>query len=977
MMRKTTANSIIAMMVLLCLFCASAFAQTRISGKVTSLEDGEPLPGVNVLEKGTTNGGITDVEGNYDVRVSENATLVFSSIGYLREEVAVGTQRVIDMTLAPDISQLQEIIVVGYGTQKKSDITGSVASVPESRLTQLPNTNIAQAIQGAIPGVSVTTNNAGAEQNDNAIVIRGRNSITASNGPLLILDGIPYTGSISDINPVDVASIEVLKDASSSAIYGSRGANGVILITTKKGKEGKVSIAYDGFYGIQTIANKPDLLTGPEFYAFKNTREPGTITGSEEEVFQSGEWVDWYDLATRQGSRTQHTLSVSGGSEKTNFYIAGTYLDVRGLAIGDDYRRYSARINVTTDITPWLSLGTNTQLSTSDNSGLDADFAGEFVGAFYFNPLTTPYNEDGSLTLRPWPEEVEMANPLSPTLATNDDKSYKVFTNNYLAVKLPFLPGLSYRLNTGVEYENVRRGTYYGRNTLRGFTNRGDAETYNAVEKNFTVENIASYDREFGKHTVGATALYSFQSEIFDRNTLEGTGFPNDVLTYYQMDVAALLSPSATYRESNLISQMLRLNYSYDDRYLLTITGRRDGYSGFGQNEKYGFFPSVALGWNITNEPFMNDAGLLSLLKLRASYGLNGNQAVDSYQTLATLRERSYVNGNQTAPGYIPSRLANPILGWESTRSLNIGLDFGLLSDRIQGSLDIYDSKTEDLLLERSISSVQGFSEITQNIGKTSNRGLEVGITSYNIRSDNFSWSTQANLSFNQNKILELYGDGSDDLANEWFIGEPIRVNYGLLYDGVYQLEDDIENSAQPDAQPGYAKIKDVNSDTTINDQDRVIIGQRDPKVIWGMTNNLQYRGFTLTVFIHGVQGVTRENPILTDDVYAEVRRNTIKKNWWTPESPTNEYYANDVDANVRGVNFYENASFMRIKDVSLAYNLSSTLLQKIGLATAKVYVSGRNLATITPYGGLDPEISDQRDIPLQREFLVGVTIGL
>ncbi len=965
------------MMVLLCLFCASAFAQTRISGKVTSLEDGEPLPGVNVLEKGTTNGGITDVEGNYDVRVSENATLVFSSIGYLGEEVEAGTRRVIDMSLSPDISRLQEIIVVGYGTQKKSDITGSVASVPESRLTQLPNTNIAQAIQGAIPGVSVTTNNAGAEQNDNAIVIRGRNSITASNGPLLILDGIPYTGSISDINPVDVASIEVLKDASSSAIYGSRGANGVILITTKKGKEGKVSIAYDGFYGIQTIANKPDLLTGPEFYALKNTREPGTITSSEEEVFQSGEWVDWYDLATRQGSRTQHTLSVSGGSEKTNFYIAGTYLDVKGLAIGDDYRRYSARINVTTDITPWLSFGTNTQLSTSDNSGLDADFAGEFVGAFYFNPLTTPYNEDGSLTLRPWPEEVEMANPLSPTLATNDDKSYKVFTNNYLAVELPFLPGLSYRLNTGVEYENIKRGTYYGRNTLRGFTNRGDAETYNAVEKNFTVENIASYDREFSKHTVGATALYSFQSEIFDRNTLEGTGFPNDVLTYYQMDVAALLSPSATYRESNLISQMLRLNYSYDDRYLLTITGRRDGYSGFGQNEKYGFFPSVALGWNITNEPFMNDAGLLSLLKLRASYGLNGNQAVDPYRTLATLRERSYVNGNQTAPGYIPSRLANPILGWESTRSLNIGLDFGLLSDRIQGSLDIYDSKTEDLLLERSISSVQGFSEITQNIGKTSNRGLEVGITSYNIRSDNFSWSTQANLSFNQNKILELYGDGSDDLANGWFIGEPIRVNYGLLYDGVYQLEDDIENSAQPDAQPGYAKIKDVNSDTTINDQDRVIIGQRDPKVIWGMTNNLQYRGFTLTVFIHGVQGVTRENPILTDDVYAEVRRNTIKKNWWTPENPTNEYYANDVDANVRGVNFYENASFMRIKDVSLAYNLSSTLLQKIGLATAKVYVSGRNLATITPYGGLDPEISNQRDIPLQREFLVGVTIGL
>lgn len=960
-------------------------AQNTVTGKVTSSDDDSGLPGVNIIIKGTSNGTTTDLEGTYTLEVPAEATLVFSSVGYTTEEVIVGNQSVINFVMNPDVTALEEIVVVGYGTQKKSDITGSVASLPQERLEQVPNTNFAQAIQGAIPGVSIVSNSAGAEGNDVAILIRGRNSISANNSPLIVLDGMPYSGSISEINPTDIASIEVLKDASASAIYGSRGANGVILITSKQGKSGKPMISYDGFYGIQQIASLPDFLSPSEFYEFKNIREPGSMTDSEEELFQSGGGTDWLDVTTQNGHKQQHTLSVSGGAENVKYYLSGSFLDVEGVAVNDLFKRYTTRFNLEANITKWLTVGTNTQLSMTDRSGIPSSWNGGTDGAFWMNPLTTSHDEFGNPTIYPWPEEVYWGNSLAPTLAASSDKSYKIFSNNYLNIDFPFAPGLSYKLNTGIEYANRARASYYGRNTKSGLESQGEADTRNSVGTNLVVENILNYNRDFGKHNIFVTGLYSYQNDEYTQHRLESQGFPNDVLTWYQANVGNLIEPSYEYEDFSIISSMLRINYGYDSRYLLTLTARRDGYSGFGSDTKWGNFPSVALGWNIANEDFMASSSVASTLKLRLSYGQNGNQAVDPYETLARLSERSYLDGSTTAPGYIPSKLGNPLLGWESTTSFNAGIDYGFLEDRIQGSLDVYESMTDALLLDREISPVHGITEVTQNIGKTKNRGLEFALIANVINSGDFSWDISGNISYMKNEIVELYGETQDDILNNWFIGQPIRVNYHYEFDGVYQEGEDLENAPIPDAEPGFAKIVDQNLDTLIDaDNDRVIMGQRDPKIITGLNMTFAYKNFTLNIFSHSAHGMTKYNSLKRDDVWGEVRRNTTIKNWWTPDNPTNEYWANNIDANPRGVRIYENASFWRLKDVTLSYDLPTGTLEKMGFNRFRLYFTGRNLLTVTEYEGLDPELnqgngsatSADRQIPLQQEYIFGLNLS-
>lgn len=474
------------------------------------------------------------------------------------------------------------------------------------------------------------------------------------------------------------------------------------------------------------------------------------------------------------------------------------------------------------------------------------------------------------------------------------------------------------------------------------------------------------------------TALYSSQSQDFDRDQLTGVGFPNDVLTNYQMNAATLLTPSSDNYTQNLVSQMGRINYSYDSRYLLTLTTRRDGFSGFGVNSKYGIFPSVALGWNISRESFMRNAKFVTNLKLRGSYGLNGNQAVSSYQSLATLATRQYLSGTTVLTGYVPSRLANEKLGWESTTSLTVGLDFGLFNNRIQGSLDVYSGQTQDLLLNRIISSVQGFNRILQNIGQTANTGIELGVTSVNYQTSNFKWTSNLNVSHNKNRIVDLYGDGRDDVANGWFIGKPIRTIYGLQNAGIFTSQGEIDASPQATSKLGYVKVADIDGDKKISTTlDRTILGYSDPKVVYGFSNTFTYKGFSLMIFINGLMGVTKENPLEQDDVFGDVRRNTTKKDWWSPTNTSGTHFSNDALANTFNVRFYEDASFARLKDVSLAYQLPSLILNRLKLSKVKVYVTGRNLATFTKYSGLDPEINNQLDVPLQREFIVGLNFGL
>lgn len=955
----------------------------NVRGKVVN-NSGESLEGITVTVKGTQRSTATDVNGNYNLTdIDSDGILVFTGVGYKAFEKMVGNNTVIDVELQAERQQLTDVVVVGYGMQKRSDITGAVASVPKERLELVPNTNIAQALQGSVPGLQITTNSAGAEGSNVNILIRGRNSIAANNSPLIIWDGIPYSGNISGINPNDVGSIEVLKDASAAAIYGSRGSNGVILITSKKGKKGKISIAYDGSYGIQDIVNKPNYLNGQEFYDFKigrlNTSQ--TISPEEKAVLDAGAAIDWYDLAIRQGQRSQHSLSVMGGSDKMTFYIGTTLLDVKGVTKNDDYSLYSLRPNLEINVTPWLTISSNSQLSLQNRDGLPVEFQDTRNiggGANIFNPLTTPFNPDGTPAIYANPNLTGSRNPLSNLLVNNTDRTYRIFSANNIKVDLPFIKGLSYKLNTGIEYQNTSRKTYWGRNVALGLESNGTAATYYSINQNFTIENILTFDRDFGKHAINFTALYSSQNIDFDLDELTGSGFPSDVLTNYQMSSASILTPNSGNTKENLLSQMGRLNYSFDSKYLATVTMRRDGFSAFGAGKKYGIFPSLALGWNLSRENFMRNVHFLSALKLRASYGLNGNQSISPYNSLATLGRETFVSGTNVLPGFIPNRLANEILGWESTKSFSMGLDFSLLKNRVQGSIDYYNAQTFDLLLNRSISSIHGFSSILQNIGKTANKGIEVGISSTNIKSKNFSWASNFNISHNRNKIVDLYGDKKDDVGNRWFIGKPINLIYALQYDGIFRSQEEVDKSLQPTAQPGYVRIKDADGDGTISaSNDRTILGYGDPKFIWGITNIFGFRSFTLMIFFHGVQGITKENPLLQDNVGVDTRSNTTKKDWWSPTNPTGTHFSNDEKSNSLDINIYENASFARLKDMSLAYDLPNNLLLKLKLSKLKLYTTVRNLATITRYGGLDPELQNQRDIPLQREFIFGLNLGL
>jgi len=950
----------------------NGYSQTiDISGNVKD-ESNMPLPGVNIIIKGTTTGTSTNFDGNYSISASVGQILEFSYLGFKTKEVLVGNATTYNVILVTDNSQLDEVVVVGYGTQKRSDVTGSVTSVSKERLEQVPNTNFSQAIQGSVAGVGIQTTGSSADGDEINILIRGRNSFSNErNQPLIVLDGVPYSGNISDINPTDIASIDILKDASSSAIYGSRAANGVILITSKKGLSGIVKFSYDGLYGSENLTEFPRPMSPSEYYNFKLIRDETLITDSERELFENGGGTNWLDLATRTGSRLQHTISASGGSEKTKYYISASYLDVQGVAVNDQFQRTTLRVNLDASLTNWLKIGTNTQLSFAERDGQNASFG----GAYLANPLTTAYNEDGTLNIFPWPEDVQTRNPLESLLFKDNHDTYKVFTNNYIDVNLPFIEGLSYRMNTGFELTSLNRQQYRGRDTQEGLRVQGSLDLEDNLLTYILLENILNYKNKFGKHSVAATALYSYQKIEQDIRTVGARGFPSDELTWYQAALGAVIEPGYEYSEQVTLSAMLRLNYTYDDRFLVTVTGRRDGYSGFGENNKWGNFLSGALGWNIHKESFMNNS-IFNTLKLRSSYGLNGNQALGPYQTLTTLDNRSYLNGTVTAIGFIPDEIGNPNLKWESTLMANVAVDYALLENRISGTFEYYSSKTNNLLLNRTISSVSGDNAITDNIGELSNTGFEVSISADVINKDDFRWNISANAAWTENKITKLYGDGTDDLENQWFIGKPINVAFDLEFDGVYQIGEDIASSAQPNALPGHAKIIDQNNDGAIDDEDRVILGNEDPNFIAGFGTTITYKDFSLNIFTQGAFGAIKENTLLQDDVFSDIKRNTTPKNWWTPDNPTNEFWANDVDANLRNVGIYESIDYWRIKDVTLTYTLPRTFSESMGIDNLRVYLTGRNLFTITNYTGLDPELTGNRDIPLSKSYVFGINLS-
>lgn len=959
-------------------------AQETVRGRVVDAGTGEPLPGVSILIVGTDRGTSTNPEGIFELEVpSLEEALAATFIGYERQVVNLNGRSELEIEMVSLVIRGDDVVVVGYGVQKRSDITGSVSSVPRDRFEMSPDQSISQILQGAVPGVMVQTQSAGANPSQ-SIMVRGRNSIAADNDPLIVLDGIPYGGNLSDINPSDVESIEVLKDASAAAIYGSRGSNGVILVTTSQGEAGAPRLSYEGKFSTQNFINFPDIMGPEEFFEFKSIRDASQFTDSELEVHETGEGVHWPSLALRRGFHNENNLSISGGTDNTSYFVSGNFMDVRGLVLGDDFQRLTGRLNLDIDVTDWLRLGTRSTASSADNSGASVDIIWSDAaasGIMSFNPLTRAFNEDGSLNIQPWPEATSQ-NPLAPAFFwDNIDESSQLVSNNFLVIDFPFVEGLSNRLNTGL------RRSFDTFKEYRPISSRVNYNGFGRIRadeiKSTTIENILSLNRDFAQHNIFLTGVFSYENNLFTRDETTASLFPNDLLSWNAMGQAEVVNPSFQFRESTLISQMMRANYVYDSRYLLTFTMRRDGFSGFGDDTKWGFFPSASLAWNFANEEFFPWRGTFNEFKPRVSFGINGNQAVAPYRTIAQFSEDNWISGGETQAGFRPSSLANPDLGWESSKTLNVGIDLGLFQDRLLATVDYYRTNTEDLLLERTISLSHGITNVLQNIGQTQNQGIDFSFQTRNIVRTDFTWTTHGNLSFNRNKIVDLYGDGRDDIVNQWFIGQPIRVNYDFVYGGVFQL-DQAEEAAFWGVEPGNARLVDINGDGQITADDRQIIGQLDPKVIWGVTNSFGYKNFTLQFFVHGANGATQINPFRQDYSFDRIARNMVNHNFWTPDNPTNEMWANRPDAMTfagidvgrdGGAKIYEDASFVRIRNVTLAYSLPIDLVHRVGLNRVRVYATARNLGTFTSYGGLDPELDLQAQAPLQREFTFGVNI--
>ncbi len=953
--------------------------QTSVKGTIVGADNSGPVASATVVVQGTTIGTLTDEQGAFSIRVpGPNASLMVSRIGYVRQTVPLNGAATLTIRMVRTTVSLSDVVVVGYGSQARSDITGSVASVKPERLEEKPNVSVSQAIEGATPGVTVTTNSAGAEPSI-AIQVRGRNSISASTSPLVVVDGIPYYGNLAEINPSDIASIEILKDASAAAIYGSRGSNGVVLVTSRKGSVGKPKVSYSAYTGTQRIANLPTLMNAQQFADFKCVRirtSPTqdcstTLTATEKTGLANGTDTNWERIGTRDGNQMQNDLSIAGGSAETKYYLGGTVLAIRGVALNDNFNRSTVRLNLDQVVKPWLRIGTSTQAARTKRDGVPVNF----TTAFFSNPLISPYDANGSVVLVPWPEDPITNNALENLSVIDNNQNKRIFSSNYLQADISAIKGLSYRLNAGIDLASRNLGRYYGRNTQTGLINGGTSILSNTSRTDWTVDNLLLYKRVVGRSSFDFTALASEQSNSLETNGVMGQGYPNDVLGY-RSNLPLFLVPGDTVVESKLLSQMGRMNYGYDGRYLLTLTSRRDGYSGFGRNNKYGTFPSIALGWNVSNESFFPWQNSVDALKLRFSYGKNGNQAIRPYQTLSQLDDRSYLNGDAPAPGYIPVTLGNPDLKWETTLSRNVGLDLSMWRGRMTATVETYSSRTSDLLLRRSISSVHGISTITQNIGKTANKGFELDLGVVPLRRGSFEWNANLNLSVNRNKIVDLYGDQTDDIASGWFIGQPIDVNYGYRFDGIFQATDDIKNSAQPTALPGYVRVKDVNGDGKIDPLDRTFIGSLQPKYTGGLTNSLKFARFTFSTFFNTVQGVTRANQLLgTNQVFSDVRRNTVYRTYWTPETPINNYPSNSNNSNPLGVAFFEDASFVRLKDITLSYDIPSNLARRFGGESLRFYVNGRNLWTKTKWTGLDPELDTQRNVPLEKVVTGGLTV--
>ncbi|MCR4774098.1 MAG: TonB-dependent receptor [Prevotella sp.] len=975
---------------------AQAGQQRRVSGTVVDA-NGEPVIGATVREVGNAkNGVITDIDGNFSINVPSGAKLEVSYVGYQTSIVAANAAR--NVTLKEDAALVDEVVVVGYGVQKKSDVTGSVTSIRKERLEKLPVSNVLQAVQGTAAGVTIQQSSAIPGDAPSALV-RGQNSINANSGPYIVVDGVPISkagGSLNDINPGDIESMEILKDASATAIYGMNGANGVILITTKHGSDGKPKISYNGYLGIEDFTNKLNFCNGEQItqrykdYVAQNAGETmiNEFVKNQYEVENqaAGKETDWIDEATQTGIIQNHNVSINGGAEHVKYFISGDYMNQKGLLKGYNYKRYSMRTNIDMDVTDYMRVGTNTYVVSHNKDGGRVNF----VMAESMSPYAKEFNDDGTYCIYPMYSETLFTNPMLGTTQKHERRQWNINLNGYAEISFGKiwkpLRGLKYKFNFGYAYVTNRNSYYNGR--LQN-NNTGYGEIFNGDTQTYTAENILSYARDFGKHHIDLTGLYAASRKKYNDNTAKASKFINDNLLWYNLGSGETPEVASYADLYTTCSQMGRVNYSYDSRYLFTFTVRRDGSSVFSKGNKWGTFPSVALGWNITNESFMEKATeWMNNLKLRLSYGKAGNEAIGVYQTLSKMNTAMLAMNGAANAALIPSdAMGNSGLSWETTKTFNVGLDFGFLNNRINGTLDVYFSKTTDLLLRRNLPKVSGFNSVYSNMGETKNTGVELTINSKNIVTKDFTWSSNLVWSWNKNEIIDLYGDKQSDLGNRWFIGNPIGVIYDYKKVGIWQ-EDEIARGdhlqVDPIAKPGDVKLADLDGDHQITDGDRRVIGQTTPKWIGGLTNTFTYKDFTLSFFIQTTQGIMRNNALIAMAGDEMGRRNTTTEiGYWTPENKSNEWRSLRKDSNPHGYGFPQKAAYTRLKDVTLSYTFPKNITDMLHIGGLQLYVSGRNLVTWTDWTGWDPESSEiqrgwggyENSYPMTKSYVFGVNL--
>lgn len=991
-----------------------------VSGKVTDGK-GASMPGVTVKIKGTATAVATNADGQYTIRVADgSAVLVFSAIGYTSQEVTVGNQTRIDVSLTDESKALADVVVVAYGTVKRKDFTGAVASVKmeNSPLALSPNINALEALKGNVAGLNVgAVNTAGGQP---SIQIRGQRSISGTNDPLILVDGVIYLGSISDINPNDIASYDILKDAVSVAAYGSRSANGVIAITTKKGKQGKPVVTFRSEAGVQKWQNRPVMLTGMDWINMVNDRNKYAVGSTnwlqagELANYKAGSETVWLDQATQTGLTHNNQVSVAGASQNSNYYMSSSFDDNKGIVVGDKYKHINVLGKIDSKVTNWFELGLDGSYSRRDYSGNAANIG----SAEIMSPYGVMFRDDAG-NLEKYPYTQSLINPLwgvNNGVIKNIDIYNAFRMNTFAVVKLPWVDGLSFRTNFTANVEKRKSGNFnYETNFIKegaGVAGRYDPVSVqsllssangnidNQSTSTYVLDNILTYDHRFGKHQVNATAVATRDNSQFEDVNASGSDFAangNTALGIYGLAKATVQKVALNNIGRSNVGYLARLNYSYDDKYYLTSSIRRDGASVFGEDKRYANFAAAGVAWRISAESFLKDFKPLNDLKLKYSWGQNGNQGLGPYATLSQVQnaaagdaryEFSDAQG-KIVYGLVQTTLGNPSLGWEKTSATNIGFESAWLGNRLFVDLDLYLSKTTDQIFVRTIPIMTGFTTQLASLGEVDNKGIELTVRSENIHSRNFSWSSTVTFWQNRNKLKHLYGEDKngdgledDDIANSYFIGKSLGAIYGYKQDGIVQTGD-AAYIAATGAAPGAPKYVDLNGDGKIDANDRTILGYSKENFRLSMSNTFTYKDFQLYVMVNGTFGGNGYYEKSNTAAYmtsgtGRFNDNVIAKPYWTTSNPSNTYPSAYFSGDSRFLGLQSQA-YVRIQDVALSYNLKFPFLTKNNINGARIFFAARNLATFTKWVGGDPEtgtIVSQNTFPVASSYSLGLNVS-